>query len=245
MSANLIPVLGSTALLGAFIRPVLVLWLVSGLWLALARTALPLPRRRIVWGAVAVPLITWLALDWTLAFNGAFELATRRLIVGSDVVLVATVLTLLIRSKSFASAIDAAPAWWLVGAQAYRVAGFVLVRLWIAGILPGTFALPAGIGDGLTGLGAIAAAVALWRNKRWARGFAYGVNLFGIADLINAVTLGAVSAASAVGPSPLTAYPLAMVPTFGVPLGFIVHCLSLWQLHRQVRSSPQPQRVAA
>src|SRR5215469_12806460 len=108
------------ALLGALIRPALVLWLVSGLWLALARTPLPLPRRRIVWGMIAASLIAWLALDWALALNGAFELATRRLIVGTDVVLVAAVLTLLIRAKSFAAAIDAAPAWWLVGAQAYR-----------------------------------------------------------------------------------------------------------------------------
>ena len=105
--------------------------------------------------------------------------------------------------------------------------------------------MPTGIGEAPTGLAAVSAATALWRNAPWARTLAYGVNLFGIADLLNAITLGALSAASAAGPSPLSAYPLALVPTFGVPIGFIIHCLSLWQLHRQGRPLRQPQVIAA
>jgi hypothetical protein len=31
-------------------------------------------------------------------------------------------------------------------------------------------------------------------------------------------------------------YPLPIVPTFGVPLAFIVHTLSFWQLHRRARA---------
>jgi hypothetical protein len=165
--------------------------------------------------------------------------------VGMDLVFVTAVVILLGRSKSMATALDAAPAWWLLASQGYRIAGVLFVRLWAAGALPGSFALPAGIGDTLTGLAAVGAALALWRNARWARSFAYGVNLFGIADLLNAITLGALSAASGTGPSPLAAFPLALVPFFGVPIGFIIHCLSLWQLHRQGRPSRQPQSIAA
>jgi hypothetical protein len=237
MNTELSTVLRSTALLTAIIRPLLVIWLLSGMWLALLRSSMPLPRRMLVWSGVAVILIAWLAAVWALALHGTFKLASPGRMVAIDLVRVTTVLTLLIRSKSIAAAIDAAPAWWLVGAQGYRVAGLLFVRLWVAGVLPGSFALPAGIGDALTGLAAVGAAVALWYNAPWARPLAYGVNLFGVADLLNAITLGALSVASAVGPSPLSMYPLTLVPTFGVPIGFIIHGLSLWQLHRQVRQS--------
>jgi hypothetical protein len=30
-------------------------------------------------------------------------------------------------------------------------------------------------------------------------------------------------------------YPLVMVPTFGVPLAVVIHCLSIWQLRRRGR----------
>ena len=252
MNTELVPALKSIALLGAFIRPLLVIWLLSGLWLGLTRAALPSYRRMIVWGTTAVSLTAWLAVVWTLALHGAFAPGRGALprpglgfIVGADLLLVATALTLLIRSKSISAAITAAPAWWLVGYQGYRVVGFVFIRLWAAGILPASFALPAGVGDTVTGLAAIGALVALWRNARWARALAYGTNLLGIADLFNAIALGAASTATATGPSPLLAYPLAIVPTFGVPLAFIVHCLSLWQLHRQGRPAPKPQGVIA
>jgi hypothetical protein len=252
VNAELIPALNSTAVLGAFVRPLLVVWLLAGLWLALARASLPLRRRTMVWSAVAVFLIAWAAVVWTLALAGVFELVRGAhprswvgLILGSDVVLIGTALTLCVRSKSIAAAIDAAPAWWLVSYQGYRVAGFIFVRLWAAGILPGSFALPAGIGDTVTGIAAVGTAIALWRNARWARTLAYGVNLFGIADLLNAIILGAVNTSSAVGPWPLLGYPLAIVPTFGVPLAFLVHCLSLWQLHRRGHPERQPEGITA
>jgi hypothetical protein len=35
--------------------------------------------------------------------------------------------------------------------------------------------------------------------------------------------------------SPLLLYPLVIVPSFGVPLAFIIHCLSIWQLRRRGR----------
>jgi protein-S-isoprenylcysteine O-methyltransferase Ste14 len=99
--------------------------------------------------------------------------------------------------------------------------------------------LPARIGDALTGGFVIAAAVALWRKSPWAQPFAYAVNTFGLADLVDAITMGLLSIATSGAVSPLLMYPLPMVPSFGVPLGAIVHCLSLWQLHRRSRTSSE------
>jgi len=47
--------------------------------------------------------------------------------------------------------------------------------------LPGYFALPAGIGDTLTGVFAIGVAIALQRETPSARKLAYAVNIFGLA----------------------------------------------------------------
>lgn len=245
MNTELVSTLEPTAMLGSFTRPLLVAWVLTGLWLGLARASLPLRRRVIAWAAVAAALTAWLAIVWTLGLHGEFQHASSGLLVGSDLVVIATMLTPLIRSESVTAAIDASPTWWLVASQGYRVFGLVFVRLWMAGILPGSFALPAGIGDALTGIAALGTAFALWRNVWWARALAYGVNIFGIADLLNAVTFGALAAASVTGPSALTAYPLVLVPTFGVPMGLMIHCLSLWQLHRRRHPLRPPQSAAA
>jgi hypothetical protein len=53
-------------------------------------------------------------------------------------------------------------------------------------------------------------------------------------DLLGAITLGVLSTRSApIHTSPLLHYPLVLAPSFGVPLAFIIHALSLWQLRRR------------
>ena len=68
-------------------------------------------------------------------------------------------------------------------------------------------------------------------------------NLFGLADLVVAVGLGVTTSP---GPAQLfhtsptselaTHFPLALVPTFLVPLAFMLHIVSLWQLFGGGRS---------
>jgi hypothetical protein len=206
------------------------------------------------WKSVAALLVAWIMVVWILALRGVFEPVSgaSQLVAAADIVVptviaVAAVLTLLTRSRVITAAVDAAPASWLILYQAYRVAGFVFVRLWWQGFLPGFFALPAGIGDMLTGVFAVLVAVAVRRNSLRARALAYALNLFGIVDLVNAISMGAlstfVSTASAgpgtslSGVSPLQMYPLVIVPSFGVPLAFIIRCLSICQLRRRSQLS--------
>ena len=230
--------LESAARLGALIRPALVALLLSGLWLALGRAQLALRQRALAFSAAGAFLIAWLAGVWMLALHGAFAriLGARPAagaILVAEVALVAIALSLLVRSRSIAAALDAAPAWWLVAFQGYRVTGLVFLQLWVAGILPASFAVPAGAGDTLIGIASLGTVIAFWRNSPRARTLALGVNLLGIADLLCALALGAASGA---GASPLLGYPLVLVPTFGVPLALMIHGLSLWQLQRQSRS---------
>lgn len=250
MNPELAQALKSTALVGTILRPLLVAILLVGFWLALARTRRTIGRRILAWSIAALVLIAWLGTVWTLSFRGIFESLSGSgwagaggLILLPVILFSAIVLAILTRSGTIAEVIDAAPLWWLVAFQGYRIAGFVFLRLWVAGYAPGFFALPAGIGDTLTGIFAIGAAIALWLDSPRGRIFAYAVNIFGIADLVNAISMGFLSTVSGGAGSPLLVYPLSIVPTFGVPLAFIVHCLSLWQLRRHCRRSSEMPRT--
>jgi len=101
--------------------------------------------------------------------------------------------------------------------------------------MPALWALPAGIGDIL--VGATAPWVASGFDRPGGRRRAIVFNLFGLADLVVAVGLGIMTSA---GPAQVfhttptsdlvTRFPLALVPTFLVPLAFALHVISLWQL---------------
>ena len=226
----------------SIIRPVMIMAILTGLWVALRRTDLTPAARAGTWLAVALPLVTWFVLIWSAAVAGAFEAgpgAPPFLPVAIALPIVIAV-PLLTRSQRIAAAIDAAPASWLIGFQVYRVIGSNFLFLWAyGGTIPGAFALPAGLGDVLTGLLALAAAFYLASGAPHGRTMAIAWNILGIADLITAVSLGAMTS-----PGPLqmmafdqpnlltSSYPSVLTPAFVVPLSVILHTVSLWQLRR-------------
>ena len=63
--------------------------------------------------------------------------------------------------RSIASLVSAIPLHWIVAAQVYRIIGGIFLVLWADGRLPWQFALPAGIGDVMTGGFAIVVAIRL------------------------------------------------------------------------------------
>jgi len=114
----------------------------------------------------------------------------------------------------------AMPPWWLIAVQTYRVAGAMFIWPFMtAGELPAGFALPAGIGDFLTGLAAPFVAAAVATNRPGARAWAVAWNWFGLIDLIAAPTAAVLTQARVV-----SIYPLGLVPLFlGPPLGILTH----------------------
>jgi hypothetical protein len=131
----------------------------------------------------------------------------------------------------------AAPQTLLIGIQFNRALGIIFLVLFAGGALPGVFALPAGAGDVAVGLAAPAVAFAFARGLRASAVLARAWNLFGLADLVVAVTTGFLSS-----PSPLqrfafdnpnaliTTFPLVMIPVFLVPLAILLHLASLAKL---------------
>jgi hypothetical protein len=128
----------------------------------------------------------------------------------------------------------------LIAAQVFRVIGLLLLIAWLAGTLPGGFALPAAIGDLTVGLTAplVATAVARRRSLR----LAWTWNILGTADLVTAVTLGVLHGgpplgllAGTVTTNAVAHYPLSLIPTFGVPLALLLHVRTFGALREAAR----------
>jgi len=119
--------------------------------------------------------------------------------------------------------------------QTWRIGGMTFVVLSMYGILPRVFALPVGWGDVAIGVTAPFVALYLARNADRRKSF-IAWQVLGMADLVTAVTLGVLSSPPPVGilghgitTEAMTVLPLSMIPTFAVPLLFILHIITIAQ----------------
>jgi hypothetical protein len=114
--------------------------------------------------------------------------------------------------------------------QSWRIAGFGFLALYTYKILPGSFALPAGWGDLF--IGVTAPLIALKLTGRPHRAVFILWQILGMLDLVTAVGSGVITGFinhGTVTMDPITALPLSLIPTFGVPLFFIFHIISIAQ----------------
>ena len=128
--------------------------------------------------------------------------------------------------------------------QAWRFAGLGFIALYTYGVLPGTFAWPAGLGDIAIGLTAPWVMQALARRPQFAasKGFV-AWNALGILDLFDAIGTGTASSLLAVGAvgevttAPMARLPLVLIPAFFVPIFFMLHVTALIQSRRLARAA--------
>jgi hypothetical protein len=212
------------------------------LWQALEHTDMTPAQRRNVWLGIMIPFTLWLAVIWSGAVNGVFRPGTVRLPLLPIAIFLPVIIgtPILLRSKRVGQALDAMPSTWLVALQLYRVFGAIFLVNWMRGVAPGAFALPAGIGDVLTGLFAVPIAISLGTGTLEARKAATAWNIFGLTDFAVAVFMGLITAP---GPFQLIvptvpsigagACPTIMIPAFAVPSSILLHALSLRQLRRR------------
>jgi hypothetical protein len=162
---------------------------------------------------------------------------------------------LLALALASARIIDAVPLHWLIGVQLYRALGVIFLILYGTGKLPGAFAWPASFGDVLVGVLAPVVAVAYARAPHKNADLVSAWNLFGLADLVVAVTAGFLTSPSPLQlfafdlPSELVSqFPLVLVPVFLVPVSVLLHLASLTKLRRDAlrdNDSREIARVAA
>jgi len=123
----------------------------------------------------------------------------------------------------------------------FRVEGVAFLIMMALGHLPALFALPAGLGDIAAGIAAPLVAYRLARGT--GRRAALWHNALGMADLVVALTLGALTGFQllTIRPSaaPIFEPPLALIVTAGVPLLLALHITSMSALAR-ARRTPLP-----
>jgi len=166
-----------------------------GLWLGLERTSLTHDQRRATWLAFFIPDTLWFAGAWSAAINGAFRSDAAALPVLALAIFLPLIIGAppLLLSKRVGQVLDATPPAWLIALQLYRIFGSWALAASLRGALPGVFGWPAGIGDVLTGLFALPAAIAAATGTPRGRRAAIAWNIFGLADFTVAITLGLVT----------------------------------------------------
>jgi hypothetical protein len=243
----LFPALAPTGIPSALTRLVIHSATLIGLWAALQRTDFSPGKRTTVWLAIAIPFTVWLVVVWSLALGGGFQpvpgLRLPRVPIAIFAPLIVA-LPFLLRSRNIGAVLDVTPAAWLIALQVYRVFGGIFLVNWANGTVAGVFAWPAGVGDMLTGIMALPAALAVASGSSAGRRAALLWNLFGLLDFAVAITLGILSA-----PGPLQrfgfdipasfagTFPTVLIPAFGVPSSILLHALSIRQLRRMARRS--------
>jgi hypothetical protein len=220
---------------------------IAGLNQALKRANWPAAARgRIVRVTITV-LVGWFMVAVALAALGVYHVAGDRLPT-IEFGIMAPILIgglLIWRSSILSRVVEVLPRHWVIAVQLYRVEGVIFLVLYAFGLLPGVFALPAGAGDVATGLLALNIAINATRGAELRSRTVLLWNIFGIADLIVALTTGFFSSPSPIQrfafdhPNQLISmFPLVLIPTFLVPLAILLHIISLRQLGRAVvRSS--------
>jgi len=135
------------------------------------------------------------------------------------------------------AALMATPLSALVAINTIRILGVIFVMLYAAGRLPAPFAPSAGWGDMIAGVAAPPVAWLIARFGARVRPLAFAWNIFGAADLISAIALGALSA-----PGPLNAFagpptsaimttlPWLIIPGFLFPSLFFIHLVIFHRL---------------
>lgn len=187
----------------------------------------------------AVLLIFWLAISITtgklLIFHAGSKYAVHPPIpLGLAVLLPITLFllwfTLSRGFRQFALSLNPTA---LTIAETWRIGGITFVTLQVFHILPGVFAQPAGWGDFFIGL--TAPFVALYLARPGHKKSFIVWNIAGMLDLVNAIALGVLSSTAvgilrpSVSTDPMTVLPLSMIPTFAVPLLFILHIILIAQ----------------
>ena len=198
---------------------------VAFLSLAMAQTV----GRRV---AVLVALGAWFALVLAIGATGALSPAGGGApALGLAVVLpIAALVSAYFALPSVRNAMTATPLAGLIAVHAIRLLGILFLVLYANGRLPAPFAPSAGWGDVFIGATALPLAWAVTRFGPAMRPLVILWGAVGGADLVVAVTLGALSAPGPlqvfVGPpdsSPMTSLPWLIIPGFLVPILFFIH----------------------
>src|SRR5215211_5343060 len=110
----------------------------------------------------------------------------------------------------------------LIAVHIWRIGGIFFIWGMTQGLLDPAFAIPAGVGDILIGKG-----------YSWSKYSIVVWSVLGIADLVNAVTLGVITNPD-FRTSTMATLPWILVPTVAVPTALALHGIVLYRLRNWI-----------
>lgn len=139
-------------------------------------------------------------------------------------------------SERMRRALDTLPLWGITLFHVIRLVGLGFVFGAVERLLPPQFGYPAGVGDFVAALLSLPLALALHQPEDWPRlRIAFMAwNIFGLLDLVLAVSLGILYSPSSFGllrsgisTELMARFPVNLIPTFIVPVLILLHLLAL------------------
>jgi len=195
--------------------------------------------------SVTLVLTAWFLLVVSLGAVGAFVARPGTPPVGIAIGVGAPLLLFfawLRLSRSFRDFVLSLDLRLIAGIQAWRWAGLGFLSLYAYNVLPGIFALPAGLGDMAIGFTAPWIILALVRQPDFATSATFiRWNVLGILDLVVALTIGTLlatlstGAAGEISTAPMATLPLLLIPAFLVPVFLMLHTTALMQSRQIIR----------
>lgn len=228
-----------------------VVTLLWGLRAAIRRARLTPPEQRRAFRLGTTLLVGWFFAALVSSWLGLYQATDTRIPTIEFGLLLPIIAGAILYWKSafLRRLVAAASQGLIVGIQIYRMLGVIFLILLAGGVMPRVFALPAGAGDVAVGLMAPVAALVFTRGWAGSTALLVAWNLFGLADLAVAVTTGFLSSPSPFqlfafdNPNtPITAFPLVLIPVFLVPLAVLLHLASLAKLGWKQVSTQNPGR---
>lgn len=141
-----------------------------------------------------------------------------------------------LESAKVRHALDSLPLWGITLAHVWRFVGLGFVIGAVLLSLPPQFGYPEGVGDAIAAFFAIPLALALRKPDHSPKLHTAFVawNIFGLVDLLSAITLGILYSPSSFGvlrsgisTEAMTIFPVNLIPTFFLPLFILLHMLAL------------------
>jgi hypothetical protein len=195
---------------------------------------------------LAAALALWLGLIFFLGDRGSFVgnvgSPPLPIVFGFGIPLV-VFFTAYLGWSAFRAFVLAVDLRLLAAIQAWRWAGLGFLSLYAQGILPGLFALPAGLGDMAIGFAAPWIVLGLIRHPSFATSRRHVIwNIMGIVDLVVAVLMGTICSGffsgipGTVTTGPMARLPLVLIPAYLVPIFILLHFTALSQVRQLARS---------
>jgi hypothetical protein len=184
------------------------------------------PLRRVSPGAATyVVLAIWSGVVVAAIVAGAFtgRGASQLLLPASQAIPIATVAIAYRALPRFRNYLLSLDLRLVLAAQLWRVVGIAFLFALAFGRLPTGFAVPAGVGDIVTGIAALAVVLSLG-NGSLTRRRLYAFTALGVVDFLVADATGL-----SLEPPGLTVWPLAIFPTVMIPFFAVLHLVAVLQ----------------